>query len=483
MFVSYAQNFEDVMLWRALRHVQRGFYVDVGAQDPVVDSVSRAFYETGWRGIHVEPSARYAQRLREDRPDELVIPAAVAEREGLLPFFEISDTGLSTADAVVAARLGRQGYAAREITVPCITLNSVLDHCRGREIHWLKIDVEGFEQQVVAGWKAPGPLPWIVLVESTAPLTQDDTSAGWQDHLLARGYREVYFDGLNRFYVSAQHAELCEAFRAPPNVFDRFTLSGTASSSFTGALNARIAGLQAQSSHELRAAGDALERLRLESEQRRIDHAALQGELLELQRRFGTLAEELVARQHDVMRVEQQLAERTDQVSRLGEALADAGTRINALRERTAAAEAAYRAIELSRSWRATLPLRLLAEGARRSWRAACTLSVGIVSLPRRVARALVLAALTRARAQPRHKARIARVLSRFPALNARLRSFARSHPNPTTTAVRPAVAATDGSRRATGEAERTVDASVADMRTAISQAVEGWHAGRRVNG
>ena len=34
--ISYAQNFEDVMLWRALRHVPKGFYIDVDAHEPEV---------------------------------------------------------------------------------------------------------------------------------------------------------------------------------------------------------------------------------------------------------------------------------------------------------------------------------------------------------------------------------------------------------------------------------------------------------------
>ena len=54
-FVSYAQNFEDVMLWRALSHVDCGFYIDIGAHHPTIDSVSLAFYERGWTGIDVEP--------------------------------------------------------------------------------------------------------------------------------------------------------------------------------------------------------------------------------------------------------------------------------------------------------------------------------------------------------------------------------------------------------------------------------------------
>ena len=44
MFISYAQNFEDVILWRALNHVENGFYVDVGAMDPTEHSVTKAFY-------------------------------------------------------------------------------------------------------------------------------------------------------------------------------------------------------------------------------------------------------------------------------------------------------------------------------------------------------------------------------------------------------------------------------------------------------
>jgi hypothetical protein len=41
------------MLWRALQQVESGFYIDVGANDPVVDSVTQAFYQRGWERIVV----------------------------------------------------------------------------------------------------------------------------------------------------------------------------------------------------------------------------------------------------------------------------------------------------------------------------------------------------------------------------------------------------------------------------------------------
>ena len=67
-FISYAQNYEDVMLWRALKHIDKGFYVDVGANDPIIDSVTAAFYERGWRGINIEPMRSYHEHLCAARP-------------------------------------------------------------------------------------------------------------------------------------------------------------------------------------------------------------------------------------------------------------------------------------------------------------------------------------------------------------------------------------------------------------------------------
>jgi hypothetical protein len=51
-FVSYAQNYEDVILWRAFRDLERGFYVDVGAADPEALSGTHAFYGRGWSGMN-----------------------------------------------------------------------------------------------------------------------------------------------------------------------------------------------------------------------------------------------------------------------------------------------------------------------------------------------------------------------------------------------------------------------------------------------
>lgn len=80
-FISYAQNFEDVMLRRALKDVKKGFYIDVGANDPVIDSVIKAFYDTGCRGINIEPVHDWLEKLQKYRPDDINIQTAVGNRK------------------------------------------------------------------------------------------------------------------------------------------------------------------------------------------------------------------------------------------------------------------------------------------------------------------------------------------------------------------------------------------------------------------
>lgn len=229
MFISYAQNFEDVILWRALKHIHNGFYVDIGAQDPVIDSVSRGFYENGWRGVSVEPTPSYWEKLRQNRPDELVVQAAVGESADIIKFYSFPATGLSTANADVAQQHKDNGFVCEELTVKTISLASILDGFQDRPIHWMKIDVEGMEGSVLRSWAGSKVRPWILVVEATQPQSQILSYDEWDDIILDNGYSFVYFDGLNRFYVSEHHQDLAGKFGPGANVFDEFKLHQSSS--------------------------------------------------------------------------------------------------------------------------------------------------------------------------------------------------------------------------------------------------------------
>ena len=70
-FESYAQFLEDMVLYCALKDVDKGFYIDVGANDPTNLSVTKFFYDRGWHGINIEPLPDKCALLAEMRPRDI----------------------------------------------------------------------------------------------------------------------------------------------------------------------------------------------------------------------------------------------------------------------------------------------------------------------------------------------------------------------------------------------------------------------------
>lgn len=223
MFESYAQNCEDVVLWRALRHVETGTYVDVGAADPDDDSVTKAFYERGWSGLHVEPAGEHADRLRARRVRDTIVQACAGEHDGTVVLHHVIGTGLSS---VLDGAVERIEVGTREIVdeeVPMRRLDEILatEGFDGRDVHFLKVDVEGSELQVLLGIDLKVWRPWVVVVEATLPNSTEQAHHDWEPLLLDAGYTYCLFDGLNRYYASPDHQELIPALSYPACVFDQ----------------------------------------------------------------------------------------------------------------------------------------------------------------------------------------------------------------------------------------------------------------------
>jgi len=222
-FISYSQNAEDVLLWRALGHIKNGFYIDVGANDPDADSVTKAFYEQGWWGVNLEPLPHFHQALLAKRPRDVNLAQACAASPGELTLYDVADrSGWATLDAGIAEKHRADGHPVRQHQVPVTTLAAVCaSHTRG-DIHFLKVDVEGFEEQVLRGMDFARWQPWVVVVEATLPNSRETNHQHWEPLLLQHGYQFCYFDGLNRYYTSPAHPELQAALSVQANVFDQY---------------------------------------------------------------------------------------------------------------------------------------------------------------------------------------------------------------------------------------------------------------------
>jgi FkbM family methyltransferase len=221
--VSFAQAGEDVLLHRALGHIAHGFWVDVGAGDPIADSVTAHFSALGWRGINIEPDPAAFGRLVAARPRDVTLPCAAGAVAGRAVLHRIPDTGLSTLDPAIAARHAEDGLGSEPQEVEVRTLAALCDAHAPADIHLLKVDAEGHEAAVLAGADFARHRPWVVVVEATEPNRTTPSHAAWEPGLLAAGYVFAWFDGLNRWYLAEEKADgLSGAFTAPPNPHDGF---------------------------------------------------------------------------------------------------------------------------------------------------------------------------------------------------------------------------------------------------------------------
>lgn len=221
VFISHSQNREDVILWRALGHVENGFYIDVGANHPCDDSVTKAFYDRGWCGINIEPLPSHLEELKNQRTRDINLGIAVGAEQGELEIFNTPIRGLATASASVAQGHQSRGLKIESLRVPVQRLEDIWRANVTGPVHFLKIDVEGFEEEVLKGMDLTQQRPWILVIEATRPNSKE-IDAHWEHLVLSKGYQYVYFDGLNRYYLADEHLELDLAFSAPPNIFDSF---------------------------------------------------------------------------------------------------------------------------------------------------------------------------------------------------------------------------------------------------------------------
>ena len=82
----------------------------------------------------------------------------------------------------------------------------------GQDIHFCKIDVEGYEEKCLNGLDWDAARPWIFCLENTLESFggTNRTDLHWEHILREYGYAPALIDLNNKYYVANEHRELAE---------------------------------------------------------------------------------------------------------------------------------------------------------------------------------------------------------------------------------------------------------------------------------
>lgn len=194
----YSQNEEERIILEYFGS-ETGTFIDIGANDGVTFSNTRALAERGWRGVLVEPSPQAFAKLKDlynGHKGFYTYPYAISDHNGKAmlqesgPLCSAADVGLvSTFHAEEKARFSKS-VRYSPIEVKTFRWKTFLNRLSVKEFDFVSMDCEGDELNI---------LPQMDLTATRMICIE------WNGKQDLKTEYEKYLDGFNLIYTSAEN--------------------------------------------------------------------------------------------------------------------------------------------------------------------------------------------------------------------------------------------------------------------------------------
>ena len=209
-FECHSQTFEDFILYYLFYDIQKGFYIDVGANDPVKYSTTKFFYDKGWNGINIEPLPNKYNLLKLYRKRDINIQIGISNKEGNMALRIDGYNGCQS-----SLFYDKNLTNLKIININITTMNNIYKKFVpiGKTIQFLKIDVEGAEKNVLLGIDFTKYRPRVLCIESQINKNSNTPAyKEWEEILIKNDYEFAYEYFVNRFYYDKRIKGLKERF-------------------------------------------------------------------------------------------------------------------------------------------------------------------------------------------------------------------------------------------------------------------------------
>jgi FkbM family methyltransferase len=183
----YSQNDEELIIRDFFQDRRGGFFLDVGASDPVQNSTTYYLEKhLGWTGIGVDALYQYHLTWRIQRPASKYLMYIVTDHSGSVePFYRTSEPALSSVEPERVFE-GKHLVDAEKLEVETITLDKLLDDNGVKKIDFLSMDIEESEPAALAGFDIRRFQPDLVCIEAS-----DSVRERILAYFAAHGYERI----------------------------------------------------------------------------------------------------------------------------------------------------------------------------------------------------------------------------------------------------------------------------------------------------
>jgi FkbM family methyltransferase len=162
----YSFSGVDVIIKDIFRNKKKGFYVDVGCQNPIKNNNTYLLHKKGWFGLNIDLDKDNIDMFNVSRPNDENINTAISNKVGQTDlYFYHKKSPINTIDKTTSDFQKANVSEIKKIQTN--TLNNILYNSKykNNKINLLSVDVEGHELQVFEGLDFDLYRPEVIVVE------------------------------------------------------------------------------------------------------------------------------------------------------------------------------------------------------------------------------------------------------------------------------------------------------------------------------